>query len=63
MLAAENTDPAALSNLSGIGTISIGQDYIGEIGEIAIITRALGKADRKLVEDYLGKKWTSEVTP
>ncbi len=61
VLAAENTDPAALAHLSGIGTISIGQGYVGEIGEIAIITSALSTADRKLAEDYLGNKWTSPI--
>jgi prepilin-type N-terminal cleavage/methylation domain-containing protein len=61
VLAAENTDPAALAHLSGIGTVSIGQDYVGEIGEIAILTSALSVSDRKLAEDYLGKKWTSSI--
>lgn len=59
VLAAEditNTAP-----LTGISTLAIGQGYIGEIGEIAIFTKALSASDRAVIEDYLGKKWNSPI--
>jgi prepilin-type N-terminal cleavage/methylation domain-containing protein len=59
VLAAE--DPSNLAPLTGISTLTIGQGYIGEIGEIAIFTKALNATDRGLIEDYLGKKWVSPI--
>lgn len=61
VLAAENTDPAAQAHLTAIDTVAIGKGYIGEIGELAIFTKALSATDRTSIEDYLGKKWTSSI--
>ncbi len=58
VLAAQSSNA---SQLSGISTLSIGQNYIGEIGEIAIFTRALEPEERIALEDYVGKKWTSKI--
>ncbi len=58
VLAAQSS---SASQLSGISTLSIGQNYIGEIGEIAIFTRALEPDERIAIEDYVGKKWTSKI--
>jgi prepilin-type N-terminal cleavage/methylation domain-containing protein len=58
-LAAQDTSKTAL--LSGVTTLAIGKGYTGEIGEIAIFTRALKIEERKATEDYLGKKWTRKL--
>ena len=59
ILAAE--DATKTAHLSGITTLSIGKGYTGEIGEIAIFTKALSRTDRQSVEDYSGKKWTRSI--
>jgi mucin-19 len=61
VLAAENADPAAQAHLTAIDTVAIGKGYVGEIGELAIFTKALSATDRTSIEDYLGKKWTSSI--
>ena len=58
-LAAQDTSKTAL--LSGVKTLAIGKGYVGEIGEIAIFTKALSRLDRKVIEDYIGKKWTRKI--
>jgi hypothetical protein len=57
ILAKSSSDTA---QLSGITTLEIGKSYKGEIGEIAIFTRPLKSEERKSVEDYLSKKWTTK---
>ncbi len=59
ILAAE--DATNTAQLSGVTTLAIGKGYTGEIGEIAIFTKALTNESRKTVEDYLGKKWTRKL--
>ncbi len=39
-------DPAATTSLSGMGALAIGKGYTGEIGEIAIFTKALLNEER-----------------
>ncbi len=51
-------DATKTSHLTGITSLAIGKGYNGEIGEIAIFTRAVLKEERQSVEDYLGKKWS-----
>ncbi len=58
LLAAQSADT---TQLSGITTLAIGKGYTGEIGEIAIFTRALKSDERKYTEDYLGKKFAAKV--
>ncbi len=58
-LSAQDTSKTAL--LSGVTTLAIGKGYTGEIGEIAIFTKALPIPDRKVIEDYIGKKWTRKL--
>ena len=58
ILAAQNADTA---QLSGLTSLEIGKGYTGEIGEIAIFTRALNSEDRKSVENYVSKKWTTKI--
>ena len=58
-LAAQDTSKTTL--LSGVTTLAIGKGYTGEIGEIAIFTKALSIPDRKVIEDYIGKKWTRKL--
>ena len=58
ILAAQSSDTSKLSN---IGTLVIGKGYTGEIGEIAIFTRALKAEERKSIEDYLGKKYSTNI--
>ncbi len=58
ILAAQSSDTA---QLNGLTSLEIGKGYTGEIGEIAIFERALSSEERKSVEDYIGKKWTSKV--
>ncbi len=58
VLAAESSDT---TQLSGISTLSIGQGYTGQIGEVAIFTRALKPDERIAIEDYVGKKWSSKI--
>ena len=58
VLAAQNSD---ISTLSGVTELVIGKGYSGEIGEIAIFTRALKGEERRSIEDYIGKKWSSKI--
>ena len=59
VLAAQSADT---TQLTGITTdFPIGKSYTGEIGEIAIFTRALKAEERKSVEDYIGKKFTAKI--
>jgi Tfp pilus assembly protein PilE len=51
-------DATKTNHLSNIERLAIGKGYTGEIGEIAIFTKALTNADRISVEDYLAKKWS-----
>jgi mucin-19 len=59
ILAAQDTTKTA--HLRGITTLPIGKGYNGEIGEIAIFTRALTNEERQSVEYYLGKKWAHKI--
>ena len=58
VLAAESSDT---DQLSGLTNLPIGKGYNGEIGEIAIFTRALKNVERKEIEDYVGKKWDFSI--
>ena len=58
ILAAQSSDTTKLSNIT---TLAIGKGYTGEIGEIAIFTRALKAEERKTTEDYLGKKYGTKI--
>ena len=58
ILAAQSSDTTKLNNIT---TLAIGKGYTGEIGEIAIFTRALKAEERKAAEDYLGKKYSTKV--
>jgi type II secretory pathway pseudopilin PulG len=58
-LAAE--DPTKTDHLSGVGTLSIGEGYEGEIAEIAIFTKSLKKSTIASVEKYVGKKMRRKV--
>lgn len=58
ILAAQSSDTTKLSNIT---SLAIGKGYTGEIGEIAIFTRALKAEERKTAEDYLGKKYSTKV--
>ena len=53
VLAAEGSDT---SKLSGITSLPIGKSYSGEIGEVAIFTRALKGEERKAVEEIISGK-------
>ncbi|MBP7710655.1 MAG: prepilin-type N-terminal cleavage/methylation domain-containing protein [Rickettsiales bacterium] len=59
VLAAQSNDTAQLSGLTG--ALEIGKSYNGEIGELAIFTRALDNEERRSVEDYYAKKWSLKV--
>lgn len=53
-----NTTGGDGSLSKSLGVLEIGRSsYRGNIGEIIIFTRALSLAERKSVEQYLGKKW------
>ena len=58
ILAAQSSDTTKLSNIT---TLAIGKGYTGEIGEIAIFTRALESEEREATEDYLGKKYGTKI--
>ncbi len=46
------------------GAVEIGQgSYKGGVGEVILFSTALSNADRKAVEQYLGKKWGIQVNP
>lgn len=55
VLAAE--DPTATAHLNNITTLLVGQNYSGEIGEIAIVTKELRESEITAIENYLGEKW------
>ena len=58
VLAAQSSDTTQLSNITNL---AIGKGYAGQIGEIAIFTRALKPDERQAIEDYTGKKWTFKI--
>ncbi len=58
VLAAQSSDT---TQISGLTNLEIGKGYTGEIGEIAIFTRALKDDERQAIEDYYGKKWTVKI--
>lgn len=51
-------DATKTNHLSGITSLPIGKNYKGEIGEIAIFTRALKSDEARSIEDYFAKKWS-----
>lgn len=51
-------DATKTAHLTGLTTLAIGKGYVGEIGEIAVFTKALNNEARVAVEDYLSKKWS-----
>lgn len=59
ILAAE--DASNKSHLSNISTVSLGKGYTGQIGELAIFTRALKTDEIVSVEDYIGQKWRVNI--
>lgn len=59
VLAAQSADTTPLTGITT--NLPIGKSYTGEIGEIAIFTRALKAEERKSIEDYLGKKWSAKI--
>ena len=61
-LANEDSSSAAKTHLTGLSSsarLKIGNNYNGEIGEIAIFDKALKTVDRKVVEDYATDKWNA----
>lgn len=61
-LANEDTSDEAKEHLSGLSTpnkLKIGNNYNGEIGEIAIFTSNLKSSLRKDVENYMMQKWNA----
>ncbi len=56
------SDPSNTAHLTGVTNLSIGKNYIGEIGEVITFTKALNREERKSIEDYLAKKWTVKLT-
>lgn len=54
-------DDTKTTHLKNISTLAIGKGYTGEIGEIAIFTKALNTSERQVIEDYGGKKWTRSI--
>lgn len=58
-LANEDSTSAAKTHLSGISTLAIGNNYNGEIGEIAIFDKELKNVERIEIENYMTDKWGS----
>ena len=56
-LANEDETSNAITHLSGITELKIGNDYNGEIGEIVIFDRDLKTSERNVIENYLSDKW------
>ncbi len=54
-------DETNLAPLTGIGTLSFGKGYTGQIGELAIFTRALKDDEIKSVEGYVAQKFSSKL--
>jgi hypothetical protein len=50
-------DATKTTHLNSIEDLVIGKGYTGEIGEVAIFTKALNNESRTSIEDYLAKKW------
>ncbi len=44
-----------------LGAYSIPLD--GDLGEVIVFNRALSKADRRVVEEYLARKWAITLEP
>ncbi len=54
-------DEANTSALSNISTLSFGKGYSGQVGELAIFTRALEADEIKSVEDYVAQKFNVKL--
>lgn len=54
-------DETNLAPLTGIGTLSFGKGYTGQIGELAIFTRAIGAEEIKSVEGYIAQKFSLKL--
>ncbi len=59
VLAAE--DASNTAHLSNLSTVSLGKGYSGQIGELAIFTRALEPNEIVSVEDYMSQKWRVNI--
>ncbi len=59
ILAAQDTSNK--TPLSNISTLSFGKGYTGQVGELAIFTRALKADEIKSVEDYMSQKFNSKL--
>ncbi|MBL6664684.1 MAG: hypothetical protein ISQ34_02440 [Rickettsiales bacterium] len=59
VLANEDTTSNATTHLSNIATLNIGKNYNGEIGEIAIFSRALKQVEIADIRDYLSDKYNA----
>lgn len=59
MLAAQDTNKT--DHIDDMTSLAIGKGYTGEIGEIAIYTRALRLKERQEIENYLSQKWSIEL--
>lgn len=58
-LAGESSDTSRVRNLSNL---VIGKDYNGEVGEVIVYNKALSNEERKVIEKYLGQKWSVKIT-
>jgi hypothetical protein len=54
-------DETNLEPLTGLSTLSLGKGYSGQIGELAIFTRALEADEISSVEKYLSQKFNSKL--
>lgn len=55
-------DETKTEHLTDITSLAIGKGYTGEIGEIAIYTRALKTTEQEAIEDYAAKKWDRKIS-
>ncbi len=55
-----NTD-SAKNNITDLSNLSIGKNYVGQIGELVVFKRALSNTEITDISDYMSNKWRIKV--
>ena len=61
VLAGQLNSSGAKDNIADLANLSIGKNYIGQIGELAVFKRALSNTEITDISDYMSNKWRIKV--
>jgi len=61
ILAGQLNSSGAKDNIADLANLSIGKNYIGQIGELAVFKRALSATEITDISDYMSNKWRIKV--